>query len=752
MKHLTLDPQVPLALWVPLALAAAGLLAWYATSSRGRLPGWRRPVVLGLMALAVAIPLVILLNPTWLERLPPPPGQPKLAVLVDRSDSMATRDMDSGKSRYEVALALAERMQEELKNRYEVDVRYFAADSTPLAAAPADKSAPDSSRTDLATAIDDILAADRPQGQAVVLLSDGVNNSSAGVDRLRQSVARAKSMAAPVYARTVGGQTTVKDLAVRLNMPQELAFVSQKVPVAVTLRQRGAAVGKTTVSLTCDGKQLDQREVDLSGDSDAEALFEVAQSKPGLYRYEIRAGKLPGEITDANNRATLLLRVVDQPVRVLLLEGKPYWDTKFLVRTLALDASVELVSVVQLREGRFLKRTIARSGSDAKGDQPKFVQSNDWTIDDKAARILADSKALEKYQVVVLGRNADVFLDETALTNLKKWLAEDSGSLVCFRGPPAAQISQRLGNLMPVSWAPQGESRFRVHFTEAGRSLRWLASSEGDELGNLPSLATAARVDKPKPLAVILAEAGSSRGDQVQPAVIYQPVGSGRVVVVEGAGMWRWAFLPPEHQQHDDVYATLWRNLIRWLVANVGLMPSQQYALQVDKVTFSTSETPTASLLVAKDRVGSPPPVVELRGDGLKEPQRIVPLPSGADPGQFRVVLDRPLPAGAYELRVAGADPKETTTAVFDVCGDLSEQLEVRARPDVMRMIARRSGGAVLDQVEPEAVAEQFETHLTRSRPERTIQALAWDRWWVLTAALALWATAWGLRRRSGLI
>jgi len=43
---------------------------------------------------------------------------------------------------------------------------------------------------------------------------------------------------------------------------------------------------------------------------------------------------------------------VDQPVRVLLLEGKPYWDTKFLVRHLVADPSVALTSVVQLAEGR----------------------------------------------------------------------------------------------------------------------------------------------------------------------------------------------------------------------------------------------------------------------------------------------------------------------------------------------------------------------------------------------------------------
>ena len=45
---------------------------------------------------------------------------------------------------------------------------------------------------------------------------------------------------------------------------------------------------------------------------------------------------------------------------MLLLEGKPYWDTKFLVRTLSADRSIELTSVVQMAEGRLLQRKIPR--------------------------------------------------------------------------------------------------------------------------------------------------------------------------------------------------------------------------------------------------------------------------------------------------------------------------------------------------------------------------------------------------------
>ena len=164
---------------------------------------------------------------------------------------------------------------------------------------------------------------------------------------------------------------------------------------------------------------------------------------------------------------------------------------------------------------------------------------------------------------MILGRNAEIFLTDEALANLRKWLAEGEGSLVCFRGPPASQISQRLGELMPVRWTPAAESRFHMQLTDAGQALRWLpaAGNEKNPLAELPSLATSTRPEACKALAVVLATGAGRRRGPGHPVMAYQPVGNGRVVVVEGAGMWRWAFLPPEHQQQEEIYGSLWRSL-----------------------------------------------------------------------------------------------------------------------------------------------------------------------------------------------
>ena len=89
---------------------------------------------------------------------------------------------------------------------------------------------------------------------------------------------------------------------------------------------------------------------------------------------------------------------------------------------------------------------------------------------------------------------------------------------------------------------------------------------------------------------------------------------------------------------------------------------------------------------------------------------------------------------------------------MFDVRRLMEEQLDLKARPDLMARIASSTGGAVLNSNDPNEIANAFVTHLEKSRPDRIRRTSAWDRWWVLAGTFALWMIAWGLRRNSGLV
>ena len=109
---------------------------------------------------------------------------------------------------------------------------------------------------------------------------------------------------------------------------RELAFVGQSVPVTVQIENQGYGGQSVDVRLVKDGTTVDSQEVILPADDMAEIAFEIRQSETNLTQYQIQVESFPDEATAADNSSAFLLRVVDKPIRVLMLEGKPYWDTQ----------------------------------------------------------------------------------------------------------------------------------------------------------------------------------------------------------------------------------------------------------------------------------------------------------------------------------------------------------------------------------------------------------------------------------------
>ena len=204
MSYLQFEPRIPLSLWFTMALAAVIALVVYAVGARNRLQPVQRWSVLALMALTAALPLCLLLNPTWIQRLPPPTGKPRLTVLIDRSASMAVTDAADHASRFAYACGVASEVDRRLSSQYDIQVRAFSQTSAPIDLAELAKQSPDGAATDLAVAIDDALTEDLPQGQALLLLSDGGQNVG-GEAALRKSVNKAKLIACPIYTQTIGG-------------------------------------------------------------------------------------------------------------------------------------------------------------------------------------------------------------------------------------------------------------------------------------------------------------------------------------------------------------------------------------------------------------------------------------------------------------------------------------------------------------------------------------------------------------------
>ena len=177
MRFLTFQPLIPPALWALLCLACAVSWAWYAASRPSHLSLVRWSVILGLSACGIAAVLTILLNPTWLVRVAPPGGNPLLHLLVDASASMDTLDSGTGTTRFEAAGKIARELAGSFGKQFEVRTSVFATSTKLVDPAALASVRPEGPMTDLAAAISSTLVEDRPAGQSIVLLSDGIHNA-----------------------------------------------------------------------------------------------------------------------------------------------------------------------------------------------------------------------------------------------------------------------------------------------------------------------------------------------------------------------------------------------------------------------------------------------------------------------------------------------------------------------------------------------------------------------------------------------
>ena len=765
---LTFEPLLSPTAWVTLAIVAAGLCIWYALQRPVACPRIAWNGILLLTAIALAAVLIVLLNPIWLDPLPPPSGRPLLTILVDRSESMETEDCDDG-SRFRFAATASNQIVNDLESIFDVRLMTFDEQVLPTSLDDLNDSSAQGAATDLQASIRESLVSDRPQGQAIMLVSDGVHNVGDD-DQVLKVVEMAKSWDAPIYTLTLGGRANVQDLEVNVPRSQELAFVGQSVPITVEVNQRGSVTDRVSVELLADGEPIDQREVRIEPEGSATASFLITPPEIGHYQYQVKTTSYSTEATDANNSSTFQIRVVDDPVKSLVLEGKPYWDAKFLLRMLTSDPSLEVDCLVRLTTDRFMKRKLelseineqdtdessAESESEDIESKLRFERTEDVDFVNDAASVLQDYTSLKDYQILVLGRETESYLTGDAIQNIRSWISHDGGCLICYRGEPVTESNQELARLLPVRWdhrarKSSNESRFRVQVTERGDDLSWLRIGGGDVLAKLPSLTTSNETKSTKPLAVVL-----GRGEQARdsaPVLTYQPYGTGRVVVVEGAGMWRWAFLPPDFREHDSVYATLWQSLLRWVVTSGGLLPGEEISLQLDRVSFTEGE-PIAAVLLRREQADVDLlPTVELRDQSGNIVTSSQPIPVGDEPGMYQVFLGQFEP-GHYEAELSDVPDEQhgSRSVQFDVLPDLREQLNVSARPELMKRISELSGGVTINADELSRLGEIIQQHIQQSREVQYRRIVAWDRWWVFSGILGIWCLTWIIRRRHGLI
>ena len=686
--------------------------------------------------------MLLLFNPSAKIAVPTLKDRPPFLILLDASRSMNTADAPNGSTRWQTAkrLTLENRpLLDALTERYAVRFAAFDRRLQPkTVSALRQISAPNGDQTALAEALRQAraIAGGGSTGQnsvrgGLLLVSDGRDNGSGSpVDAAKEL----RAAGLPVYTFCVGTSEQNRDISLTAQRPQTWAAPDQAVELVATLRDVGIPRTQAQIDLIRDGRIV-QSKFTMIQPGAQDITFTVREANPGAYRYVIACRPVSGETNPANNRANLFLNALQNRAKILLLEGVPTWDAKFLAQTLRDDPTIALDAIYQLSDSR------------------RFALGADSTRPDlRVPRTLADFAA---YDAVLIEKGFDGFFDADAANALKQWISARGGNLVLLRGR-ADERSDVLRELSPVVFGPDEIADVHARLTEAGRDYPGFQFSGGLDaqttIQRLPSLISATQTEGEKALTVILARAGNGEpaGDANAPEVAllaYGRYGQGKVMAIAGEGIWRWAFLPPEQAPYNRVYADFWTQTVRWLLSESDFLPGQNFSLKTDRDAYALTDAVNLLGYARSAKPTSPPAITLTLPDG-KQTQIIAALSKGGA-ADFTATF-RPALPGDYlaTLHASDASGKSAPVrAAFTVYPGQQEDANRAANPELMRQIAAAGGGQAVSAAELPALAETLRAAELAARPKTDNRAL-WDKGFVLAALLALYFVPLFIKRR----
>ena len=677
----------------------------------------------------------ILSSPDTLKRVAPALGY---APGADGTFTDAALRELRGVSRLDTVRRLLERddarLWREAEARRELRLATFAMESQPSDASPTNSWAaafPPASgeATFLGTALHEAISRHRGLLTEIVLFTDGVVNG--GIDPLlaAQEARAAGVRVFPVPLGSPSGDPDSRLLSAAANL---MVNKGDNVDVIVEIGTRGYGGKPAEVELRQGAKVLDHKPLMLQAGTHQRVALTYTADELGTFGLTAELRPQDGERNQANNVHQFTVEVVDDQYKVILVEGYPRWEYRFLKNLMARDRGLQA-------------RVALQCDSDSNDALPE------------------DPKALDKTDVIVLGDASPRFYTERQLAAVEDFVSRRGGGLIVIAGEdymPTAFRGSVVEHLLPVVLpAPdrpaflraENNAPFFVKLTPDGDACPAMRLEEdtvanAQAWANLPGQFWCRTADRLKPAAVALAEKADSPGHDPLPLIALQRYGKGQVLYMAIDSTWRWRYLWGEVH-----FERFWGQMIR------NLAPDRSGEKRRSEITIPAHSFTTGDTV----RIGA----LAYRADGAAESARAIPLvveeagtnataitltrASRLTPGEYEGEW-RPPRDGSYLLRIEGRGGLMPAAAHFRV-GPVRRELDETV-PDtaLLKQVADITGGSCFD---PSALADLPGLLPVNSRPvEHAARYSLWDVWFLFALLAAANLGELILRRRWGLL
>jgi len=706
VNHLQL--AAPLSVLVP-AIAVwlfAGWLSWahWQRSARGRAVGRLEC----LRFLLVTLLGFTLLRPEYIEHLQRN-VLPEIAILLDASDSMKTRDLTLTNQIVSRAQWLeakrASKFWRPLQTKAKVTVEDFARPSTNANAI---------NGTDLNAALERTLH-DFKNLKAVLVLTDGDWNL--GKSPLATAT-RYREQNIPIFSVAVGRPTAMPDLILEnVSMPA-YGLLGEDIAVPFKVTSHLAREVRTTVSIYDGQGQQAKKDITIPPNGAVEDAILWSPRTGGEITATVKVPAEPEETIAENNERSFHISIRQEKLRVLVVDSLPRCEYRYLRNALARDPGVDMHCLLYHPEI-------------GPGDGPNYIPA-----------FPATKEAIAPYDVIFLG---DVGIGQNELTETNaamiRGLVEQQASGLVFvpgqRGREATFLNSPLADLYPVVLdpsKPQGiglQNEVQLILTSAGKR-HWLTRFDSDEERNdelwkqLPGFFWSAAVEKSRPGSEVLAVHSSLRNDFGRmPLLVTRSAGAGKVLFLGTDSAWRW-----RRGVEDKFHYRFWGQVVRWMAHQRHLSEKEGIRLSYSPEAPQAGDTVYLQSTVL-DEAGFPIDKGPVTGkitspSGRVERLEFAPMEGGW--GVFKSAFSA-LESGRYKMEVASEAHGRHLETELLVTPPVLEKLGQPVNAQVLREISAVSQGASFPVEDFDKVVPQISALPEPGPVEKRVRIWSDPRW-----------------------
>lgn len=455
---------------------------------------------------------------------------------------------------------------------------------------------------------------------------------------------------APVHA-LVTGKPDEFDRRIRFNKAPRYGISGKPMEMSFTVIDEGKSLGSSApVEIRVNGEAVSEEQAQVG----QETPVTIELPRAGVNIVEIVTPTLPGEVTDANNRAVATVDGIRENLRVLLVSGEPHNGERTWRNLLKSDAAVDLVHFTILRPP----------------EKQDGTPINELSLIAFPTRELFVDKVNE-FDLIILDRYQHRDVLPLLYYDYIAQYVENGGALLVAAGPEYAgdmSIARTpLYSALPAM--PTGtltEKAFYPRLTDLGKRHPVTRGLDGSDQ-EPPHWSRWFRT----------IDIGQPRGETVmsgadgKPLLVLDRVGKGRVGMFLSDQGWLWA----RGFEGGGPYAALYRRIAHWLM--------QEPELEEEALTAGGNGR---TLTIHRQTMGDNPGTASVTTPSGKELQ--VNLTQNK-PGLFDATLQTD-EIGIF--RIKNGD-YETLAHVGPV--DAPEFLDSISTPDHLKPLADATGGSV---------------------------------------------------------